>query len=178
MEGTDHLFMSIIWFLTMTLLMQIQQFHPVLLRCLLGHPCWFEQSHCSWLSVVQRRFHNKEGAIGSCPRPNIWTAYFAYCFTHLSWKCRHFRCRPQLVLTTCLRVFPTHQPDTANVSATSCDVEFFFSVLYVVSLPNCRHVVVVTTTMYHTTSQKHRAKHLGVCRLLKIYLLKLIQKIL
>jgi hypothetical protein len=31
------------------------------------------------------------------------------------------------------------------VSATSCDVGFFFSVSYVVSLPNCRHVVVVTT---------------------------------
>ena len=40
-------------------------------------------------------------------------------------------------------------PDTtarhADVSATSCDVGFFFSVSYVVSLPNCRHVVVVTT---------------------------------
>ena len=25
----------------------------------------------------------------------------------LSWKCRRFRCRQQLVLTTCLRIFPT-----------------------------------------------------------------------
>jgi hypothetical protein len=65
----------------------------------------------------------------------------------LSWKCRHFRCRRQLVLTTCLRVFPTRWPDTADMSATSCDVGFFFSVSYDVSLPNCRHVVVVTT--YH-----------------------------
>jgi hypothetical protein len=61
----------------------------------------------------------------------------------LSWKCRRFRCRPQLVLTTWFRVFPTRRPDTADVSATSCDVGFFFSVSYVVSLPNCRHVVVV-----------------------------------
>ncbi len=30
----------------------------------------------------------------------------------LSWKCRRFRCRPQLVLTTWFRVFPTRQPDT------------------------------------------------------------------
>jgi hypothetical protein len=59
----------------------------------------------------------------------------------LSWKCRFFRCRPLLVLKTCLRVFPTRRPDTADVSATSCDVGFFFSVSYVVSLPNCRHVV-------------------------------------
>jgi len=87
----------------------------------------------------------------------------------LSWKCRCFRCHPQLVLTTCLRVFPTRRPDTADVSATSCDVGFIFSVSYAVSLPNCRHVVVVTTTMYHTTSQKCRAKHLGVCRSLKIF---------
>ena len=36
-----------------------------------------------------------------------------------SWKCHHFRCRPHLVLTTCLRVFPTRRPDTADVSATS-----------------------------------------------------------
>ena len=61
----------------------------------------------------------------------------------LSWKCCRFRCRPQLVLTTWCRVFPTRRPDTADVSATSCDVGFFFSVSYVVSLPNCRHVVVV-----------------------------------
>jgi len=61
-------------------------------------------------------------------------------------------------------------PDTsADVSATSCDVGFFFSVSYVVSLLNCQHVVVVNTTTYHTTSQKHRAKHLGVCRSLKIF---------
>jgi hypothetical protein len=60
----------------------------------------------------------------------------------LSWKCRFFRCRPQLVLKTYLRVFPTRRPDTADVSATSCDVGFFFSVSYVVSLPNCRLVVV------------------------------------
>ena len=59
----------------------------------------------------------------------------------LSWKCRFFRCRPQLILTTWCRVFPTRRPDTAVVSATSCDVGFFFSVSYVVSLPNCRHVV-------------------------------------
>ena len=64
---------------------------------------------------------------------------------HLSWKCRFFRCRPQLVLKTYLRVFPTRRPDTAVVSATSCDVGFFFSVSYVVSLPNCRHVVVRST---------------------------------
>ena len=68
----------------------------------------------------------------------------------LSWKCRFFRCRPQLVLTTWCRVFPTRRPDTAVVSATSCDVGFFFSVSYVVSLPNCRHVVVVSTTKYLT----------------------------
>jgi hypothetical protein len=37
----------------------------------------------------------------------------------LSWKCRRFRCRPQLVLTTWFRVFPTRRPDTADVSATS-----------------------------------------------------------
>jgi len=66
-------------------------------------------------------------------------------FGGLSWKCRFFRCRPQLVLTTWCRVFPTRRPDTADVSATSCDVGFFSSVSYVVSLPNCRHVVVVTT---------------------------------
>ncbi len=66
----------------------------------------------------------------------------------LSWKCRFFRCRLQLVLKTCLRVLPTQRPDTADVSATSCDDGFFFSVSYVVSLPICRHVVVVTTTMY------------------------------
>ena len=63
----------------------------------------------------------------------------------LSWKCRRFKCRPQLVLTTCFRVFPTRLPDRADVSVTSCDVGFFFSVSYVVSLTNCRHVVVVTT---------------------------------
>jgi hypothetical protein len=68
----------------------------------------------------------------------------------LSWKCCRFRFRPQLVLTTWFRVFLTRRPDTADVSATSCDVGFFFSVLYFVSLPNCRHVVVVTTTTYHT----------------------------
>ncbi len=62
-------------------------------------------------------------------------------FAELSWKCRFFRCRPQLVLKTYLRVFPTRRPHTADVSATSCDVGFFFSVSYVVSLPNCRHVV-------------------------------------
>jgi hypothetical protein len=55
----------------------------------------------------------------------------------LSWKCRRFRCRPKLVLMTCLPVFPTRRPDTANVSATSCDVGFFFAVSYVLSLPNC-----------------------------------------
>ena len=60
------------------------------------------------------------------------------CLRRLSWKCRSFRCRPQLVLTC---VFPTRRPDTADVSATSCDVGFFFSVSYVVSLPNSRHVV-------------------------------------
>ena len=69
----------------------------------------------------------------------------------LSWKCRCFRCHPQLVLRTCLGVFPTRWSDMADVSATSCDVGFFFSVSYVVSLPNCRHDVVVTTTTYHTT---------------------------
>ncbi len=53
---------------------------------------------------------------------------------NLSWKCCRFRCRPQLVLKTCLRVFPTRRPDTADVSATSCDVRFFFSVSYVVSV--------------------------------------------
>ena len=63
--------------------------------------------------------------------------------SRLSWKCRFFRCRPQLVLTTWCRVFPTRRPDTADVSATSCDVGFFSSVSYVVSLPNCRHAVVV-----------------------------------
>jgi hypothetical protein len=51
-------------------------------------------------------------------------------------------------LMTCLRVSPTRRPDTANVSATSCDVGFFFSVSYVVSLFNCQHVVGVTT--YHS----------------------------
>jgi hypothetical protein len=71
------------------------------------------------------------------------------CSVNLSWKCRRFRCRPQLVLTTWFRVFPTPWPDTADVSATSCDVGFYFSVSYVVSLPNCQHVVVVTT-MYYT----------------------------
>jgi len=37
-----------------------------------------------------------------------------------------FRCRPQLVLKTCLRVLLTRRPNTADVSATSCDVGFFF----------------------------------------------------
>ena len=46
--------------------------------------------------------------------------------TQLSWKCCRFRCRQQLVLKTCLRVFPTRRPDTADVSATSCDIGFFF----------------------------------------------------
>ena len=59
----------------------------------------------------------------------------------LSWKFCRFRCRQQLVLTTCFRVFPTCRPDTADVLATSCDVGLFFSVSCVVSLPNCRHVV-------------------------------------
>jgi len=68
----------------------------------------------------------------------------------LSWKCRRFRCRPQLVLKTRLRVFPTQRPDTADVSVISCDVRFFCSVSYVMSLPNCRHVMVVTATTYHT----------------------------
>ena len=71
-------------------------------------------------------------------------------WSDLSWKFRRFRCRPQLVLTTWCRVFPTRQPDTANVSATSCDVGFFFSVSYVVSLPNCRHVVVVCSLITYT----------------------------
>ena len=70
-------------------------------------------------------------------------AVYGYATINLSWKCRFFRCRPQLILTTWCRVFPTRRPDTADVSATSCDVGFFFSVSYVVSLPNCRHVVVV-----------------------------------
>jgi hypothetical protein len=71
----------------------------------------------------------------------------------LSWKCCRFRCRPQLVLTTWCRVFPTRRPDTADVLATSCDVGSFFSVSYVVSLPNCRHVVVVCRliTINHST---------------------------
>ncbi len=73
-----------------------------------------------------------------------------YHHCHLSWKCRHFRCRQQLVLKTFHRVFPTWRPDMADVSATSwCDVGFFFSVSYVMSLPTCRHVVVVTTN--HST---------------------------
>ena len=76
--------------------------------------------------------------------------YRPSCRRRLSWKCRFFRCRPQLILTTWCRVFPTRRPDTAVVSATSCDVGFFFSVSYVVSLPNCRHVVVVSTTKYLT----------------------------
>jgi len=46
-----------------------------------------------------------------------------------SWKCHFFRCRPQLVLKTCLCVFPTRRPDMADVSATSCDVGFFFCVV-------------------------------------------------
>ena len=71
-------------------------------------------------------------------------------FQDLSWKCRFFRCRPQLILTTWCRVFPTRRPDTADVSATSCDVGFFFSVSYVVSLPNCRHVVVVCSLITYT----------------------------
>ena len=66
-------------------------------------------------------------------RNRQWT-----CTAVLSWNCRCFRCCPQLVLTTWFRVFPTRRPDTANVSATSCDVGFIFSVSYVVSLPNCR----------------------------------------
>jgi hypothetical protein len=79
-----------------------------------------------------------------CPTPILECATNAG-NAHLSWKCRRFRCRLQLVLTTWCRVFPTRRPDTADVSATSCDVGFFFSVSYVMSLPNCRHVVVVTT---------------------------------
>ncbi len=67
----------------------------------------------------------------------------------LSGKCRRYRCCPQLVLTTCLRVFPSCRPNAADVLATSCNISFF-SVLYVVSLSNCRHVVAVTTTTYHT----------------------------
>jgi hypothetical protein len=71
------------------------------------------------------------------------------CTACLSWKFCFFRCRLQLVLKTCLRVFPTRWPDTADVSATSCDVGFFFSFLYVVSLPNCRHVVVGSNYSTH-----------------------------
>ena len=78
---------------------------------------------------------------------NIYSGESSF-LVELSWKCRRFRCRPQLVLTTWCRVFPTRWPDTANVSATSCDVGFFFSVSYVVSLPNCRHVVVVTSIIF------------------------------
>ncbi len=72
----------------------------------------------------------------------------------LSWKCCFFRCRPQLVLKTCLCVFPTRRPDTADVSATSCDVGFFFSVSYVVSLPNCRHVVVCSNYSLKLSSSR------------------------
>jgi hypothetical protein len=84
----------------------------------------------------------------------------------LSWKCRRFKCRLQLVLTTWCRVFPTRRPDTADVSVTSCDVGFFFSVSYVVLLPNCQHVVVVcslitinhsrTGTNLHTQERNER----------------------
>jgi hypothetical protein len=83
--------------------------------------------------------------IPKCIKQSINTTYQELLMLgfNISWKCRHFRCRPQLVLTTWCRVFPTRRPDTADVSATSCDVGFFFSVSYVVSLPNCRHVVVV-----------------------------------
>ncbi len=45
-------------------------------------------------------------------------------------------------------VFPTGLPDTPDVSASSCDVGFFYSVLCAMSLPNCQHVVGVTT--YHS----------------------------
>jgi len=82
--------------------------------------------------------------------PCLWHFPLTTEAAQLSWECRHFRCRPQLVLKTCLRVFPTQRPDTADVLATSCDVGFFFSVSYVVLIPNCLHVVVVTTTTYHT----------------------------
>ncbi len=44
----------------------------------------------------------------------------------LSWKCRRLRCRQKLFLKTFNRVFPTRRPDTADMSATSCDVGFFF----------------------------------------------------
>ena len=37
------------------------------------------------------------------------------CIPGLSWKCRHFRCRPQLVLMTWCGVFLTRRPDTADV---------------------------------------------------------------
>ena len=66
-------------------------------------------------------------------------------FSVLSWKCRRLKCRQKLFLTTFHYVFPTQRHDTADVSATSCDVGFFFSVSYVVSWTTCRHVVVVTT---------------------------------
>jgi hypothetical protein len=56
-------------------------------------------------------------------RRAVEVAHSVYC---LSWKCRRFRCCPQLVLTTWCRVFPTRRPDMADVSATSCDVGFFF----------------------------------------------------
>jgi hypothetical protein len=79
----------------------------------------------------------------------------------LSWKCRRFRCRPQLVLTTWCRVFPTCRPDTADVSATSCDVGFFFSVSYVVSLPNCRHVVVVCSLITYTINHSRYIQNSG-----------------
>ena len=83
--------------------------------------CSSRWSHCLW---------NRSSDSGCAP---------------LSWKCCCFRCRQQLVLKTCLRVFLTRRPDTANVSATSCDVGLFFSVSYVMSLHNSHHVVIVTT---------------------------------
>ena len=74
-----------------------------------------------------------------------WDASEVVSSLNLSWKCRRLRCRQKLFLTTFHYVFPTQRHDTANVSATSCDVGFFFSVSYVVSWTTCRHVVVVTT---------------------------------
>jgi hypothetical protein len=127
----------------------------VWLLCNLSSRCCLvlsSSSHCatiasscaSWLLCCLLSSHCAALLWSCCAPASCCMASIKRC-CRLSWKCRRFRCRPQLVLTTWCRVFPTRRPDTADVSATSCDVGFFFSVSYVVSLPNCRHVVVVTT---------------------------------
>ena len=97
----------------------------------------------SYLRMISSSSISISSKTTGLPSPSRHHCAFRCRSITLSWKCCRFRCRPQLVLTTWFCVFPTRRPDKANVSATSCDVGFSFSVSYVVSLPNYRHVVLV-----------------------------------